>query len=94
MNFRPIPSSSATRPFSATPQIAVGVSLILPPFRSPDKPEPVRLEGSRSLAPVVGSGASNRAKRCRLAPSDYAIDRAFPLAEIFTALLAAVLVKT
>ena len=93
MNFRPIPSSSATRPFSATPQIAVGFSLILP-FRSPDKPEPVRLEGSRSLAPVGGSGASNRAKRCRLAPCDYAIDRALPLAEIFTALPAAVLGKT
>ena len=94
MNFRPIPSSSATCPFSATPRIAVGFSLILPPFRSPDKPEPVRLEGSRNLAPVVGSGASNRAKRCRLAPYDYAIDRALPLAEIFTALPAAVLVKT
>jgi hypothetical protein len=65
-----------------------------PPFRSLDKPEPVRLEGSHSLAPVVGSGASNRAKLCRLAPCDYAIDRALPLAEIFTALPAAVLVKT
>jgi len=31
---------------------------------------------------------------CRLAPCDYAIDRALPLAEIFTAPLAAVLVKT
>ena len=70
---------------------SAGFSLILPPFRSPDKPEPVRLEGSRSLAPVGRSGASNRAKRCRLA---YAIDRAFPLAEIFTAPPAAVLVKT
>ena len=29
-----------------------------PPFRSLDKPEPVRLEGSCSLAPVVGSGGS------------------------------------
>ena len=76
------------------PPIAAGFSLILPPFRSPDKPEPVRLEGSHSLAPVVGSGASNRAKLCRLAPCDYAIDRALPLAEIFTALPAAVLVKT
>ena len=45
------------------------------------------MEGSRSLAPVVGSGASNRAKRCRLAPCDYAIDRALPLAEIFTEIL-------
>jgi hypothetical protein len=54
----------------------------------------VRLEGSHSLVSVVGSGASNRAKRCRLAPCDYVIDRALPLAEIFTALPAAVLVKT
>jgi hypothetical protein len=41
---------------------------------------------AQRLAPVVGSGASNRAKRCRPAPCDYAIDRALPLAEIFTAL--------
>jgi len=38
------------------PQIAVGISLILLPFRSPDKAEPVRLESPQPHSKLAHLG--------------------------------------